>query len=174
MTTEKQNDNKQTPREFVISRTFNAPRSLVWKVHTEVEHLAKWWGPAGFKMVQTKLDLKPGGIFHYGMQAPDGSVMWGKFVYREVVPEERIVFINSFSDENGGTTRHPMAQKWPLEMMNVLTLTEENGKTILTLRGSAYNATDEERHTYESNFDSMNQGFSGTFAQLDAYLEQIQ
>ena len=60
-------------------------------------------------------------MFHYGMRGPDGSEMWGKFVYREIAPPERLVFIVSFSDENGGMTRHPMAPTWPLEMLNTLT-----------------------------------------------------
>ena len=50
------------------------------------------------------MDLRPGGTYHYGMQTPDGSVMWGKMVYREIVPPEKLVFINSFSDEKGGLT----------------------------------------------------------------------
>jgi uncharacterized protein YndB with AHSA1/START domain len=51
-------------REFVITRTFDAPRDLVWRAFTEAEHLKHWWGPKGFKMLSCKLDLRPGGIFH--------------------------------------------------------------------------------------------------------------
>jgi len=58
------------------------------------------------------LDLRPGGLFHYSIQATNGPLMWGKFVYREVVPQERIVFVNSFSDENGGVTRNPWIAGW--------------------------------------------------------------
>src|SRR5688572_11005598 len=93
--------------EFVISRLFDAPLDLVWKAHTEVERLQEWWGPKGFTMLSAKLDLRPGGMFHYGMRAPDGSEMWGKFVYREITAPKRIVFLESFSDAQGGATRHP-------------------------------------------------------------------
>jgi uncharacterized protein YndB with AHSA1/START domain len=51
-----------------------------------------------------------------------------------------------------------------------MTLTEKDGKTTLTLRGGPINATDEERKTFVSMFDSMRQGFGGTFDQLAAYL----
>ena len=61
-----------------------------------------------------RLDFRPGGIFHYGMRSPDGRDMWGKFVYREIVAPERIVFVNSFSDESGATVRAPFAADWPL------------------------------------------------------------
>jgi uncharacterized protein YndB with AHSA1/START domain len=156
--------------DFVISREFDAPRDLVFKAWTEPERLAQWWGPKGFTMVSTKVDLRPGGIFHYGMRGPDGAEMWGKFVYREIVPPERMVFIVSFSDENGGVTRHPMAPNWPLEMINTLTLTERNGKTTVTLRVAAYAATEEERATFKAGHKSMEGGFGGTFDQLDDYL----
>jgi uncharacterized protein YndB with AHSA1/START domain len=156
--------------DFVISREFDAPRDLVFKAWTEPERLAQWWGPKGFTMKSANVDLRPGGMFLYGMVAPDGSEMWGKFVYREITPPERMVFIVSFSDENGGTTRHPMAPTWPLQMINTLTLTERDGKTTLTLRGGAYEATEEERATYKAGHASMQGGFSGTFDQLETYL----
>src|SRR2546426_146985 len=93
-------------REFVITRVFDAPRELVWKAYTEAAHLQHWWGPKGFKMRSCKVDLRPGGVFHYGMEAPDGSVMWGKWVFREIVAPERLTIVVSFSNEEGGVTRH--------------------------------------------------------------------
>jgi uncharacterized protein YndB with AHSA1/START domain len=96
--------------------------------------------------------------------------MWGRFVYREIVAPERIVFINSFSDEDGNITRAPFSSTWPLEVLNTLTLSEHEGKTTLTLRGGPINATEEERKTFEAGFDSMRQGFTGTFDQLADYL----
>ena len=55
---------------FVISRRLSAPRELVWRVWTDPNHLAQWWGPKGFTVDVAKLDLRPGGRFHYGMRAP--------------------------------------------------------------------------------------------------------
>jgi hypothetical protein len=50
------------------------------------------------------------------MTTPDGKEMWGKAVYREIVPQEKLVWINSFSDPEGGITRHPLTtEKWPLQ-----------------------------------------------------------
>ncbi len=160
-------------KEFVIERMFDAPRDLVWKVFTERDHLMNWWGPKGFKMIVGDLDLKPGGVFHYGMQAPDGSEMWGKWVFREIVKPERLVFISSFSDKDGGLTRHPMAPTWPIQMLGTTTLTEQGGKTLLINRVVALNATNEERAMFEGSFDSMTQGFGGTWDQLAAYLATL-
>lgn len=160
-------------KEFVIERVFNAPRDLVWEVFTERDHLMNWWGPKGFKMIVGNLELKPGGTFHYGMQAPDGSEMWGKWVFREIVKPERLVFISSFSNKDGGLTRHPMAPTWPIEMLGTTTFTDQGGKTLLVNRVVALNAKDEERATFEGNFDSMKQGFGGTWDQLAAYLASL-
>src|SRR5712692_9956497 len=116
-------------REFVISRVFDAPRDLVWKAFTDPERMKHWWGPKGFSVIASKMDLRPGGTYHYGMKAPNGSAMWGKFVFREIVVPERMVFINSFSDEAGGITRHPIHMAWPLEMLSTFTFEDVGGKT---------------------------------------------
>ena len=160
----------RTDRAFVITRTFDAPRTLVFQAFTESERLAQWWGPKGFAMLVSRLDLRPGGVFHYQMRSPDGHAMWGKFVYREIVAPERIVFVNSFADEAGNLVRHPASPTWPLEVLSILTLTEQAGKTTLTLTGYPINATEAERKTFEDGRSSMQQGFSGTWDQLDAYL----
>jgi uncharacterized protein YndB with AHSA1/START domain len=80
------------------------------------------------------------------------------------------VFVNSFSNESGDITRAPFSDKWPKEVLNTLTLTEEGGKTVLSLRGGPIGVTDEERAMFEGMFASMQQGFSGTFEQLEQYL----
>jgi uncharacterized protein YndB with AHSA1/START domain len=161
----------QATSEFVKSWVLNAPRDLVWKSFTEVERLKQWWGPKGFTVLTAKLDLRPGGTFHYAMKAPNGTVMWGKFAYREIAAPERLVFINSFSDEAGGVTRHPMAPNWPLEMRSVFSFEElPAGKTKFTLRWSPHNASEEERKAFDAGHVSMTQGWGGTMDQLAAYL----
>ncbi len=158
---------------LTLTRVFNAPRAIVFKAWTEAERLAQWWGPKGFVFVVATMDLRPGGAFHYCMRGPNGMEMWGKLVYEEVVAPERLVFINSFSDKDGRLTRHPMSATWPLEIHNPLTLTEQDGKTTLTLYGGPVNATEAERQTYAAGRSGVQQGMAGSFAQLDAYLETL-
>jgi uncharacterized protein YndB with AHSA1/START domain len=114
-------------------------------------------------------------MFLYSMQYKSGAPqMWGRFVYREIMPPERLVYVSSFSNEAGEITRAPFPQikdTWPLEVLNVLTLTEQGDTTTLTLRGRPINATDEEKRTFAGMFDSMRQGFGGTFEVLDAHLQ---
>lgn len=155
---------------FKISRTFDAPLALVWAVYSQKEHLAKWWGPKGFEWISGRLDFRPGGIFHYGMKSPTGQMMWGKFNYREIVPMQKIVFTNSFSDEAGMTTRAPFAANFPMEVMNTVLFSENDGKTALDMTGTPFNASDDEKAFFESMFPSMQQGFTGTLNQLEDYL----
>ncbi|MGQ0484767.1 MAG: SRPBCC family protein [Hyphomicrobiales bacterium] len=158
-------------REFVISRVFDAPRDLVFKAFTEAERMQHWWGPKGFIVVKSAMDLRPGGFYHFCLKGPDGALMWGKFVYREIVAPERIVWINSFSDEARNVTHHPMSPTWPLEMLSTA-LFEEDGKarTKVTLKWSPHNSDEAGRATFAAGHASMNQGWSGTFEQLAAYL----
>jgi uncharacterized protein YndB with AHSA1/START domain len=161
---------KMAGTPFNISREFNAPRELLWKVWTEREHLMQWFGPRGCAIQTATLDFRPGGSFHYSMVFPEGRQMWGKFVYREIVPPRKIVLVNSFSDAAGGMTRHPFSATWPLEMLTTTTLTERDGKTSLTIEWVPLNPTETERATFNSMRDSMQQGWTGTFEQLAEYL----
>jgi uncharacterized protein YndB with AHSA1/START domain len=157
--------------DFVISRIFDAPRELVWRAFTEPERMKEWWGPKGSTIVASKMDLHVGGIYHGAMRGPDGRVMWAKFVYREIVEPERLVWAQSFSDEAGGLTRHPLSPTWPLELMTIVTFEEApGGKTKLTLRWSPLDAREDERKTFDAAHDSMRGGWGGSFDQLAAFL----
>lgn len=159
--------------EFVITRVLNAPRELVFKVWTEAEHMEHWWGPKGLSVKVFQLDLRPGGIFHYSMRAPDGHEMWGRFIFREIAAPERIVFVNSFSDVEGNITRPPFSDTWPQEILNTVILSEADGQTTLTLRSIPINATKEEVLVFQEGFESMEQGYGGTFDQLAEYLAKV-
>ena len=158
--------------EFVITRAFDAPRERVWKAWTEAAHLRHWWGPKGFTVSHCTVDLRPGGVMHYCLRSPDGSDVWGRFVYREIAKPERLVFVVSFSDEKGGITRHPMSPDWPREMLSTVTFAEQRGGTLVTVRWTPLNATDLERRTFEGGRDGMKQGWGGTFEQFADYLKR--
>jgi len=166
-----QASNDVLPREFVISRLLDAPRELVWQAFTDPGQMQQWWGPKGFKVIASSMDLRAGGTYHYGLQGPDGNAMWGKFVYHEIVVPERLVLVSQFSDQDGGVTRHPMSATWPLYMLSTFLFEEyAGGKTNFIVRWSPYEATDEERKTFDAAFPSMRNGWGGTLDQLAAYL----
>ena len=154
---------------FTLSRTFDAPCDRVWRAFTELAQLEKWWGPKGFAIRSARLDLRPGGMFVYAMEA-GGHTMWGRFVYREIDAPGRMVFVNSFSDPQGGLTRAPFADAWPMEILNTWTFTESDGKTTLDIEGVPLNANAVETAVFLAGFPSMRMGFGGTLDQLAAHL----
>ena len=155
---------------FRISHRFDAPLAAVWQAWSEPERFAQWWGPAGASLQLKTMDFRPGGVLHYAMVWPGMPAMWGKFVYGQIVPQQSIEFINGFSNEAGDTTRAPFFGDWPLQVANTVTFTEHGGQTTIALSGGPICATPAERSRFAGHFESMAQGFGGTFAQLEAYL----
>ena len=168
-----QNFGPQHPHRFAISRMFDAPRELVFSLWSDPNHLRRWWGPKGCSVGFCNMDLRQGGQLLYSLRLPDGQEMWGKFVYREILPPERLVFVNSFSDAQGNVTRAPFNPKFPLEILNTLTLSEQFDLTRLVLMGEPLNPTPEESELFESMLPSLHDGFSGTFDQLQNYLQTL-
>jgi len=160
--------------DFVLTHVFDATRDLVWNACTQPDHLARWWGPLGFKMLTTDVNFRPGSLFRYSRQAPDGTTTWGRGEYRTIEPPKRLVVVVSFTDPEGHTTRHPKESDWPLSMVAGATLEEQGGRTFLTLIVRPEGATDSERQSFRAGRDSMKQGFSFIFAALAAYLGKRQ
>jgi uncharacterized protein YndB with AHSA1/START domain len=102
-----------TGRELHASRFFKAPRPLVYRMWTEPEHIAQWWGPRGFATTIHQMDVRPGGEWRFVMHGPDGTDYPNHTVFEEIVPLERIVMKHlswphhrmyiRFSDVEGGT-----------------------------------------------------------------------
>lgn len=160
---------------FSISRDLKAPRALVYEVQTDAKHLANWLSPEGFKTVHADMDFRVGGRYHYCNEGPGGAQMWGLQRFREIVPNERIVLVQSFSDKDGGLARHPMAPEWPLEMLSTTTF-EDIGPnmTRITISWRPYNSDEAGIRTFDAGRPSMTGGFAGVFNKLEAYLAQLQ
>jgi uncharacterized protein YndB with AHSA1/START domain len=122
---------------LVITRVFDVPRELVWKAWTDPKHLMRWWGPKHFTSPVCKIDLRVGGKYHYCMRSPAGHDFWSTGVFREIVPPKRIVYTDSFSDDNGNVvpaTHYGMSGDFPLEMTVTVMFENLNGKTKMMLR----------------------------------------
>jgi uncharacterized protein YndB with AHSA1/START domain len=165
----------QTIQPFNISRVFNAPQKLLFEMWTDIKHLSEWMSPPGTKATYKKANITPGGITHYSMTGPDGSVSWGKAVYKEVQPYSKLVYINSFSDENENVVRAPFADAWPLEMLTTITFESISPtQTKLSVNWTCPVASDEEIQTFNKSHDGMSMGWGGTFDQLEKALIEIQ
>jgi uncharacterized protein YndB with AHSA1/START domain len=122
---------------LVITRVFDAPRELVWKAWTDPEHVKLWWGPKQFTAPVCKIDLRVGGKYLSCMRSADGQDYWSTGIYKEIVPLERIVCTDSFSDEHGNVvpaSHYGMGDDFPSEMTVIVTFEDINGRTKLTLQ----------------------------------------
>ena len=82
-----------TETSLQLTRTFSAPRDVVFRCWTEPEELKKWFGPVGYAAVIAEVDLRFGGHYRIGMKkVPDGEVFYVGGTYREVSVPERLVF----------------------------------------------------------------------------------
>jgi uncharacterized protein YndB with AHSA1/START domain len=158
---------ESTPGEITITRVFDAPRELVWKVWTEPEHLKQWWSPKGFTAPVAQIDLRVGGKYLASMRSADGTEIWSTGVYREVVPPERLVVTDNFADEHGNVvpaSHYGFEGEWPAEAQIEITFAEEAGKTRMTLRHFGLPA---------SELEGANAGWNEFFDKLDEYLAKI-
>lgn len=83
---------KTADRELFLTRLLDAPIELVWEVWTQPEHIAQWWGPDGFTNTIQQMDMQPGGEWNLVMHGPDGTDFKNKSIFREIVPQKKIVY----------------------------------------------------------------------------------
>ena len=163
-------DHLTRPREgdLVLTREYDAPRTLVFEAWTDCDQLRSWWGPDGFTTPQCTIDLRPSGYFHYDMRSPEGDDFWGLGTYREVVAPERLVYVDTFSDETRRPvppSRYGMSGTHPAEILVTVDFAERDGRTTLTVR----NAVPEEM---EERAD-MELGWSQMLDRLGDHLDHL-
>ena len=111
-------------RELVLSRVFDAPRALVFKMWTDPAHVMKWFGPRGFSCTLHEMDVRVGGRWRFDMTAPDGTLYPNRVEYLEIVPDERLVFDHGRDLDDD-----------PERFRVTVTFDEQaNKKTVVTLR----------------------------------------
>ena len=115
-------------RELTITRVYHAPRALVFKMWTEPQHMAQWWGPKGFTNPVCELDARVGGKIRIDMHAPDGRVFPMTGTFREVKEPERLVFV-AYPDDHAGNHL--------AESLTTVTFEDIGGKTKLTMHARA-------------------------------------
>ena len=125
---------------MVITRTFDAPRELVWKAWTDPRYVMQWWGPKGFTAPVCKMDFRVGGKSLLCMKSPDGQVFWNAIEYHEIVPNEKIVSSMYFADAEGNRVEaeHYGIEHEAIDGAYDVTLFEDlgNGQTKLTHIGN--------------------------------------
>jgi uncharacterized protein YndB with AHSA1/START domain len=144
-------------RVLTLTRVFDAPRELVFRVWTKPEHLAQWWGPSDFTLPHCEQDFRVGGKYRFCMRAPDGTDHWVWGEYREIAPPERLAFTWHREDADG----KPFNQS-----VVTVTFDEVDGgrKTKLTLHQAVFWTVDDR--------DAHRGGWSQCIERLGAYVEQ--
>jgi uncharacterized protein YndB with AHSA1/START domain len=155
---------------IIITRTFDAPRELVWRAWTEPEQFKRWWGPEHFTSPVAKMDLRVGGTYLAAMRSPEGQDFYSTGVYREITPPERLVFTDAFADADGNVvpaSHYGMDGDWPAEILVTVTLEEENGRTRLTMRQDGIPAGEMREQTsagWSQSFDKLATALAGSQA----------
>jgi uncharacterized protein YndB with AHSA1/START domain len=143
-------------RELLITRIFDAPRQLVFKAWTEPEHLARWWGPAGFSIISFNGEVRSGGAWRRTMRSPEGSVFPKHGVYRDIAPPERLVFTYVSDDAEGNPGP---------ETLVTVTFADLGGRTRLTLRQIRFESV--------AARDAHQAGWTGCLGRFADYLASL-
>ena len=142
-------------RELVITRTFDAPRGLVFAAWTDPNHAREWWGPVNYPARYVEIDARPGGAWRMCLRSTEGKPeLWQGGVFREVVPPERLVFTFAWDEEG----------ERGLETLITVTFAEDGGKTRMTFRQAPFQSVEER--------DGHSWGWNSTFDRLVGMLKE--
>jgi uncharacterized protein YndB with AHSA1/START domain len=150
---------KTHPKDIKLVRVFDAPRAKVFECFTKAEHLAHFWPPKPFTMPVCQVDLKPGGLWHYTMRAPDGWEHACDTVYQQIEPPKKLVMKAALPGPDG----RPL-----FELLQTIELEEKGGKTQVTLIGKILSAAPGS----EPFLSGMEQGTNMTLDNLEEYLKE--
>ncbi|MFD0673552.1 SRPBCC domain-containing protein [Cohnella sp. GCM10027633] len=157
-------------RVFTLKRIFNAPRSLVFQAYSQPEHLKHWWGPRGWTLTVCNIDFRAGGSWHYCMKCMDesqgdyyGMESWGKAIYKEIVPNEKIVLVDYFSDAEGTESGDLPASESTWQFF-------DQGDQTLMVSTSTYASEEALRQVVEMG---MEQGITETLDRLAERLAEL-
>ncbi|MDZ4776775.1 MAG: SRPBCC domain-containing protein [Alphaproteobacteria bacterium] len=141
--------------ELLLTRTFDAPASLVFALWTDPAHFRNWMGPGSYTCTDCDIDLRVGGSYRARIASADDPNNWFGGVYREIVPHERLVF--TFKWDNGPSSE--------METLVTITFREHDGKTVMTFHQTPF--LDAARR------DSHVGGWTSAFDKAVAYAEHI-
>lgn len=146
--------------DLVITRELHLPIDKVWQAWTDPETCKKWWGPEGFTCPHASIDLRVGGKSLTCMRSPEGEEFWSTGMYKEIIPQKKLVTTDSFSDEKGNVVPAAslnMPGNWPMELLVTVTFEEKGGNTLMELKhqGLPMEILENCRTGWQQSFDKM-------------------
>ena len=159
--------------EYVLDRTFDAPRELVWRTWTDPELLARWYGP-GVDTIIHKFDLKPGGEWLNEMKWGENSML-SKAVFTEVTQPERLVWRqHSTTDKEWNDVANPKMPDWPRILLTTVTFVENGQKTDVRLVWQPFEASEAELACFAGAVANMGKGWESGYAIIEEILAELQ
>lgn len=159
--------------EYVLDRTFDAPRELVWRAWTDPEILHRWYGP-GVETIIHEFELSAGGRWLNEMKWGDKS-MFSKVVFQKVSPPTQMVWHHhSATDADWNDMPNPMMPDWPRLLLTTVTFDEQGDKTSVRLSQIPMDATDAEIACFAEAMRGMDGGWGGGYKIIDELLLELQ
>jgi uncharacterized protein YndB with AHSA1/START domain len=146
-------------QEVVITRIFDAPRALVFKVDTDPKLIPQWWGPKIYQTTVDKMEVKPGGMWRFIQQDAKGNKYGFHGVYHAVEPPDKLIYTFEFE----GMPDHVS--------METVTFEEQNGKTIMTDR-VLYQSVEDRDAVVNTGMEKGSSESMERFAELLAKLQK--
>lgn len=147
------------PEPLVISRSFPAPRDLVFKAWSSADHMKRWFSPESFTVPEAEIDFRPGGVCAICMRSPEGRDFWSRGTYIEIVPPERLVFTSAVVV--GGALK--------FTAHTTVTFEEDGAETRMTVR-QVYDIHDE---SFLSTVEGAPEGWRTTLDKLEREVARI-
>lgn len=144
---------------FTMSRVFDAPRELVWRVYTDPVNVPNWWGPRTVTTIVDKMDVREGGEWRYVQRDDDGNEYGFSGVYKEVVAPERIAYTFEFEPMAG----HIVTDRATFEEV-------ENSKTRVTVV-SQFDSLEDLEGMIQSGMEG---GANESWDRIEELLEEMQ
>lgn len=141
----------------VIERIFDAPVELIWQMWVTPEHFKNWYGPTGFSVPVAEMDARVGGkrLVCMEMQTPDRTMkMWTTGEHTEIIPNRRLVYTESMSDENGNLVAMPGSDSPMITEVSVV-LEDLGGRTKMVMTHAGIPADSGGNAGWEQAFDKL-------------------
>jgi len=141
----------------VIERIFDASIELIWQMWIQPEHFKQWYGPQGFSVPVAEMDVRVGGnrLICMEMQTPDRTMkMWTTGEFTEIIPNQRLVYTESMSDENGNVVSMP-GSEYPMTTEVTVVLEDLGGRTKMVMTHAGIPAGSGGNAGWEQAFDKL-------------------
>ena len=157
---------------FVLERTFDAPRDLVWRTWTDPDLVQRWYGP-GVENVLHRFDAKPGGVWLNEMRMGDKS-MYQRTEFTEVDPPSKLVMLMSTSNADWEPIDSPMNPNWPRTLLTTVTFAENGSQTDLVLTWAPHEATSAQIEAFRAALGDLDKGWGAGMAIIAEILAELQ